>query len=147
MKNQRYYETLDVLVKAYLKGELRHWDACGCAVGNMIQSTGIELDYCSKYNHNHIPYWINIVSGINSNRISLSNYKLGMQQLNSLPYTLKEIRVIEKSFENTGLSDDTIDGLQAVEQTIYDMEVWKEDLSVHEASDRINKGTYELILK
>ncbi len=145
MKNhKRYYETVDVLVTAYLKGELKYMDSCSCAIGNMVQAKGFSP---------YIMCW-----GIplhNINFMENTKKSLGKEQLDSLPYDWKEIKKIEDSFEFT--KEDlnlctsfeemnTLVGLQAVEQTIYEMEVWDEDLSVHEASERINKGIYEMAI-
>lgn len=37
MKNEKlFYETIDILVKAYLNGTLKNGDCMACAVGNIV---------------------------------------------------------------------------------------------------------------
>lgn len=141
MKNQRYYNSLNVLISAFMKGNLKHGNTCNCAIGNMIQATGI-----SKI----------VLSDAESWYDALTNNKQ-TKESKRLPYTLQEQIKIEASFEGgiqpnikdnktyfgrcstrtlrAKIDKDGFIGLTEVQETLYHMEDWS-----HENVDLIKLG-------
>lgn len=96
-----FNHTVNVLVKAYLKGTLEHGNCFACAVGNLVtdannctftRGRGFGLTW--KNGH---PHWLD---GVKFGQIKDSdNLEAAKKQAESTGYTLEEIAKIECAFE------------------------------------------------
>lgn len=117
MKNEPLWnKTVDILVKAYLKGVLEYSDPCGCAVGNLIAAN-------NKYTINNgngvlegrkngkviNPIWgLCLQFGAGEEGIYPEIQKQVLKQAISTGYSYSEIAEIEKAFY-VGISLTAID--------------------------------------
>lgn len=120
MKNQRYYDSINILMEAYLKGTLKHGDPCNCGIGSLLQGYGATIEEIEN------SCWMT--------KLSLENEMA--QVLKKLPYSKAEIKTIEASFEERNLrgcglktvdrfnDPDGFNGLVNLQQTLYAMEDW-----------------------
>lgn len=138
MKKQEVFErTVDVLVKAYHNGTLEHGHCKSCAVGNLIRAT--------MYDNNPQAYnesWFHSVGCSNMSmedlrlrkvregtQSSRDYYSLVIKEIESTGYTIEELRMIERVFEDNcttpeGAKDKSgLYGLRAV---------YEELLNIHE---------------
>jgi len=131
MKNQeQFVKSIDILVDAYEKGNLKHMSPCNCAVGNLIAYNTGEYDHSNKNGS-----WVHLVNLIRSKSITNihpnSNglgthfqdvkHILGVNSKNAFEsfapsgYTANEIEKIEAAFEKCEINKftklDPLDGL------------------------------------
>lgn len=133
MKRKELYEkTVDILLDAYNKGTLLHFNCYACAVGNIIAANmGKEFvkDNSEEIMDFHKLYWEGYSSydNICSRNGSVSPWfahmkhtnesQEGLDQLLSTGYTIEELTSIENTFEKNSHYDkgsNTIGGLKAV---------------------------------
>lgn len=108
MKNKELFDrTIGILVNAYFKGTLEHYNCCACAVGNLVAANcGYTYNESMKYNEapavNKDYGWAALFA--TTDRIQ--KYKpenIGMPatkyQIDSTGYSHKELMKIEFSFE------------------------------------------------
>lgn len=102
-REEIYYRSVDVLVKAYLNDTLEHGNTCACAVGNLIAAnTGRTLvppvvppKYTQLYiwsDGTALPKWF---EEMRCNAMSDE----ARQQISSTGYSVREVIEIEQAFE------------------------------------------------
>jgi hypothetical protein len=113
-RKERYYKTLDILFDAYYQNKIRY-RCCGtCPVAQLIagnmgyklydfgywQNEGVEINY---------NYWLHLLRCENNldkkitllRKIGLSRYELEEKHLAATGYTVAELVMIERAFENS----------------------------------------------
>lgn len=128
------------LAQAFLEGNLEHTNCAACAVGNLIAATkGYELkgDWKVWYKGGKRVMggdWFAYIIGADTDTFELASAK---EELRDLGYTLDELKLIERAFENRGSSYVTVmqsatyDDLAAVYECLC-------DIHEVEAIDRVN---------
>ena len=86
---------IDVLIRAWMRGKLRHGFCCSCAVGHLVQASGVPVGAAH--------HWYDAMS---SYTLTARERDLAEQQLGLLPYTFAEIDLIERTFEAVGADVD-----------------------------------------
>lgn len=136
---QKFNETVDILVKAYLNGALRHGDCNACAVGNLV---GARLGANKKM---FWPY-IFMTSRTGETLFDDSAYVTNSEareEVDSTGYNCRQLARIENVFELSACYDEFQDqvgdkyeqmfnGLMAVVDVLAD--IHKVDLSVKESA-------------
>ena len=110
MNHERFYRSVDVLIKAFFQDNLKHGKPCSCAVGNLIKAGGAKPSML----------WYRLVRQY----ISEKERPLAVEQLRCVPYNLKEINLIELAFEYT---DDVFSSLCVTFDQLYDLENWQDE--------------------
>ena len=118
----RLEKTVDLLIKAYLKGQLQHGNACSCAVGNICNGNKSWTTVASVDHYQYLPknHW---------------GYEQGKDVIRDSEYSLNELLQIEQSFEgrlnigfgtkaalNNSNDPDGWIGLNQVFETLYQLE-------------------------
>lgn len=120
---RNFNHTVDVLVKAYFKGELEHGDCAKCAVGNIIhEATGLEVGDPEADINGTCGVWKSLFVTIQGKQTfypsELSEFKEeAIDAVCKTGYTIKELASIEFAFETAwGNSMDELmfNGLMAV---------------------------------
>lgn len=113
----KFNETINILVKAYLNDTLEHAKCHACAVGNIISASGMPLT-CSAGDSETM--WLrHIDKHFRHGAIHWHiDEELAIKQIESTGYTGMELSMIERAFERAscGESDDEwmFNGLMAV---------------------------------
>jgi hypothetical protein len=156
MKNRElFYESVNILQKAYYNGTLQHGNPCGCAVGNLVVSAcGIKTSFTedNRFNwNNKAPLWYERMMGVKQTLTIFE--ELGEKQINATGYSIEEIKKIEGAFEyphpsgkhNVKADKDGFNGLCNVLEALMEIhEFNKEDL-LPEKEQIFNKEKLELI--
>lgn len=145
-----FEHSVDVLVKAYIKGTLEHGSCRACAVGNLVaDAQGIEL----IIDNNSLLTKIGVIPNIIPNKYGKSlfhwsslvdingygNKDQGLVEIESTGYTVDEIIAIERAFERCefSLNKDQwmLNGLYAVVDVLA--EIHNVDLSIKEEAKEL----------
>jgi len=133
MKTPTFNSTVDILVKAYLNDTLEHGDCKACAVGNMVRSAAYPL-----WEKDSGAWYDIVVCGNVSDQFE----QLAKDQVIATGYSKKELKSIEKAFENAdgdydnfGDVIDTYHGLMAVVDVLA--EIHNIDLSSKEEAKKL----------
>jgi hypothetical protein len=121
MKRPTFSETVDVLVKAYLNDTIEPGNYCGCAVGNLVaNSLGI------RFNHRGLEYSFGCRLTWDSQEHNAGDwyellrlrrdYRTAKQQLSSTGYSINELILIERSFEQ---SSDRYNSLKSEDERMF----------------------------
>jgi len=94
-----YKKSIDILVKAFFKGELRHMSCQACAVGNLVRGNMPSLSKA-------VLFWSEVhcydpdrgVSRLNPVQIN-QHYRRGLEEIAATGYTPEETSRIEYAFE------------------------------------------------
>lgn len=103
---EKFHDTVGILVKAYLNGELAHRSCTACAVGNLVAAKMGTRPLRDARNHKtgfNNNYYEN---GVSQTWFSYSNY--GPQksdQSEMTGYSIAQLTIIEKAFEDTPSPD------------------------------------------
>lgn len=118
----RLEKTVDLLIKAYFKGQLQHGNACACAVGNICNGSKSWTTVASVEHYQYLPknHW---------------GYEQGKDVISQSKYSLNELLQIEQAFEgrlnigfgtkaalNNSNDPDGWLGLNQVFETLYRLE-------------------------
>jgi hypothetical protein len=131
MENIRFYESI--------RDKLAHGCICECAIGNLIQNKGVKRQQI----YNNPISWFDVVHVLPVHHDTYKHLKNEVEkQLLLLPYTTKEVILIEESFEgrkykygttpeclNVINDPDGFKGLTNTIETLYQLEDWKEEES------------------
>ena len=107
MKNKKLFEkTVNILVKAYKNGTLKHQLCQACAVGNIIAYFNPEIKRigdlpCSDY------VWFDVVMSFRQLKrdYDSENYDRGLKHIRQTSYSIADISTIEQSFERADKGD------------------------------------------
>lgn len=96
-----FESTVDILVKAYLNDTLQAGDCMACAVGNIIQAKGYNLQITCD---DEQTYWLRVVEKIyrpykHTPKLSEREQRIGLEQIASTGYNAFELEKIEHAFE------------------------------------------------
>jgi hypothetical protein len=121
-----FNHTVNVLVQAYMNNTLIHKDCSACAVGNIIQASGMILKKGDKKSDS----WLHRIN----HKIRLDSFgttpawyneHLAITQIDSTGYSLTELHLIERAFERAPFSDLAeewnFNGLMAVVDVLADI--------------------------
>jgi hypothetical protein len=129
-----FHETVDVLVKAYLNDTLYQGHPCGCAIGNLIAARNGHKVLKEIYSP---VSWVGsmVGSGFDWYEVlypgkicgSRGSVTVGIEQINSIGYSIPEVIIIEEAFESTryscsgGIDESMFNGLMAVVDVLADI--------------------------
>ena len=140
MKNKEQFDnSIKVLVKAYLKGTLKHTHPCACAVGNLIAG-------CNNYKmvaENNGLYWETEEGQyvyINWMDERWNDYTQ-IPQIIATSYTIQEIVRIEKAFEEIDDLRSDADGYKGL-CAVFDVLI-----DIHKGSDKQLELAKEKLIK
>jgi hypothetical protein len=112
---EKFFDTVGILVEAYLNETLVHGEPCGCAVGNIIaKKIGAKIiiePTFDGYTETPKPRWINCKAGVDldgydwfqrirAGQVKFGDPEMGERHINLTGYTIKEIDAIERAFES-----------------------------------------------
>lgn len=128
MTNQEKFEdTISILVKAYQNNTLQRGNCHACAVGNLIASKcGLVYDENNHWENNSPRwYWV-FITTFKGQHKSPNNYEgISKEQIDSTGYTWKQLAKIEFAFESApkGETKDEsmFNGLMAVVDVLMKM--------------------------
>lgn len=126
-----FQKSVDTLLDAYNKKDIRHANCSACAVGNLLLDVAVEKDIPNNSWAHIFMYRTDKNEQVLHNKedVSETDYELGMTLINSSGYTVEELMKIEYAFETAGdKKDEQYKGLCAV------LEVLKE---IHEKDNII----------
>jgi len=152
---QKFHETVDILVKAYMNDTLCHRMCTACAVGNIVAHhlgglkqvedktnsiSGIQPWYWEGDVRSD---WYEAVESYRSGMYAGKNARIGYEQIEKTEYTIEEVDAIERAFESVSCptthyhlwgKDDAfmLRGLMAVVDVLA--EIHNVDLEVKEAA-------------
>lgn len=109
-QREKFFETVGILVEAYLNDTLVHDHPCGCGGGNIIaKAIGVKIlvnhkDGTARWiGHNAIGGggwdWFHVVKFGTSHESFGVNSATGQQLISQTGYTIKNMRDIETAFE------------------------------------------------
>lgn len=104
-----FENTVDILVKAYLKGTLMHGSCRACAVGNIISANGYDFNQHDVFS-NMDTSWLRKIQVecrfMCPNEKDYYSEKIANDQIQVTGYSLDEINKIELAFESAEYDDD-----------------------------------------
>lgn len=119
-----FEKTVDILVKAYLNGTLKHSDCSACAVGNIVHGYGVPLSKgCIEPGKNNVWKWVFYTErGSKIQTIDVcknrKNFADGLKVIDATGYDWHDLAKVEYAFETSpeGDSEDEhmLNGLMAV---------------------------------
>lgn len=131
MKNKELFtKTVNILVDAYFKNTLKHGDCAACAVGNIIRGNGMQLcmrgDDIEKYYTKSVQWLRHIKNTIRKDEEPQEcDVEIALEQINITGYSIEELNIIEKAFENPEIfydgNDYMFNGLMAVVDVLIEI--------------------------
>lgn len=141
-QREKFFETVGILVEAYLNGTLLHGDCAACAVGNIIaaklkckivpgiNSFGDNINWWQRGEHEIKPLWpLVFVTDSHSNQIRSPKSYMGHTklQIDATGYSWQQLALIESAFERAahtsceGEEQAMFDGLMAVTNVLAEI--------------------------
>lgn len=117
MNHQRFYDSIGVLIRAYMRDKLIHRSAQDCAVGHLLKAVGVAPIgwVCAFYprRNTRIPYPAHWISQAD-------------EMISHIPYTFSQVARIEQEFESCypAIDADGFIGLSKVFDLLYSFEDW-----------------------
>lgn len=156
-QREKFFETVGILVEAYLNDTLVHGDPCGCGFGNVVaKKLGAKVVVDANYHHADLDRnarWVNNNSGHRAynwyeflrgqESLNLPDNASGRHQVYMTGYTINEAIRIERAFEsviNTTGGDEDPDGYEGL------MAVVNELASIH-SIDLTERESAKLLFK
>ena len=130
-KRDRFDRSTDALVRAFLRGELRHGRPCACAVGTLVADannfTHDDRSWRDNAGDLHAALWWSVV--LHSRGSTFTPDFQGIEQLRRVPYSIEEISRVESAFEGRHLEvlhefddPDSFKGLSDVLDLLMEMD-------------------------
>jgi len=126
-QSEKFYQSVNVLVKAYLEGTLIQGDCAACAVGNLVAAKGglrrVSYNLWHTPEGRHVePFWFDLIKF--PGELDGPERIQGNKQIELIGYSLAEVDAIECAFElrsftgNSAGVDTILKGLMAVVDTL-----------------------------